>query len=43
MSSVTTMLSAHLLDSRLGLVLPYLAFGIPYQIFVLYGFFRGVP
>lgn len=39
----TTMLTAHLLDSRLGLVLPYLAFGIPYQIFVLYGFFRSVP
>ncbi|MCG7308867.1 carbohydrate ABC transporter permease [Brachybacterium sp. ACRRE] len=39
----STMLSAHLLDSRLGLVLPYLAFGIPYQIFVLYGFFRSVP
>lgn len=39
----STMLSTHLLDSRLGLVLPYLAFGIPYQIFVLYGFFRSVP
>ncbi|NHI15762.1 carbohydrate ABC transporter permease [Microbacterium excoecariae] len=39
----STMLELDLLDSRLGLVLPYLAFGIPYQIFVLYGFFRGVP
>lgn len=39
----TTMLSLDLLDSRIGLVLPYLAFGIPYQIFVLYGFFRSIP
>ena len=38
-----TMLSLDLLDSRFGLILPYLAFGIPYQIFVLYGFFRGIP
>ncbi|MEU6249627.1 carbohydrate ABC transporter permease [Glycomyces sp. NPDC047010] len=38
-----TMLGLGLLDSRLGLILPYLAFGIPYQIFVMYGFFRGVP
>lgn len=38
-----TMLSLDLLDSRAGLVLPYLAFGIPYQVFVLYGFFRAVP
>ncbi|WP_448059726.1 carbohydrate ABC transporter permease [Cellulomonas hominis] len=39
----STMLSLDLLDSRMGLVLPYLAFGIPYQIFVLYGFFRAIP
>jgi raffinose/stachyose/melibiose transport system permease protein len=39
----TTMLSLDLLDSRIGLILPYLAFGIPYQIFVLYGFFRAIP
>lgn len=38
-----TMLDLDLLDSRFGLILPYLAFGIPYQIFVLYGFFRGIP
>jgi raffinose/stachyose/melibiose transport system permease protein len=38
-----TMLGLDLLDSKLGLILPYLAFGIPYQIFVLYGFFRGIP
>lgn len=39
----TTMLSLGLLDSRPGLVLPYLAFGIPYAVFVLYGFFRSIP
>lgn len=38
-----TMLSLDLLDSKIGLVLPYLAFGIPYQIFVLYGFFSSIP
>ncbi|CAH0140225.1 carbohydrate ABC transporter permease [Microbacterium sp. Bi128] len=38
-----TMLDLGLLDSLYGLILPYLAFGIPYQIFVLYGFFRGIP
>lgn len=39
----STMLSLGLLDSRAGLILPYLAFGIPYQVFVLYGFFRQIP
>ncbi|MFB7883612.1 carbohydrate ABC transporter permease [Microbacterium sp. NPDC056057] len=39
----STMLNLGLLDSLYGLILPYLAFGIPYQIFVLYGFFRGIP
>ncbi|TXR55769.1 carbohydrate ABC transporter permease [Quadrisphaera setariae] len=39
----TTMLSLDLLDTKLGLILPYLAFGIPYQIFMLYGFFRAIP
>ncbi|WP_369051904.1 carbohydrate ABC transporter permease [Kineococcus terrestris] len=38
-----TMLTLDLLNSRAGLVLPYLAFGIPYQIFMLYGFFRAIP
>ncbi|WP_432545548.1 carbohydrate ABC transporter permease [Kineococcus sp. SYSU DK004] len=38
-----TMLSLDLLNSRAGLLLPYLAFGIPYQIFMLYGFFRAIP
>lgn len=39
----TTMLELGLLDSLPGLVLPYLAFGIPYAVFVLYGFFRAIP
>lgn len=39
----STMLGLGLLDSRAGLLLPYLAFGIPYQVFVLYGFFRSIP
>lgn len=38
-----TMLDLGILDSLYGLILPYLAFGIPYQIFVMYGFFRGIP
>ncbi len=37
------MLKLNLLDSRVGLILPYLAFGIPYQIFMLYGVFRSIP
>ena len=32
-----------LIDSYVGLILPYLAFGIPYQVFILYSFFRSVP
>lgn len=39
----STMLELGLLDSRWGLLLPYTAFGIPYQVFVLYGFFRAIP
>ncbi|RYV51177.1 carbohydrate ABC transporter permease [Pengzhenrongella frigida] len=38
-----TMLRLDLLDSRAGLILPYLAFGIPYQVFMLYGFFKAIP
>jgi raffinose/stachyose/melibiose transport system permease protein len=38
-----TMLKLGLLDSRMGLILPYLAFGVPYQVFMLYGFFRAIP
>ena len=42
-SLFSTMLSLDLLDSLWGLMLPYLAFGIPYQVFMLYGFFRAIP
>ena len=38
-----TILALDLLHSLVGLLLPYLAFGVPYQIFVLYGFFRAIP
>ncbi|WP_220458015.1 carbohydrate ABC transporter permease [Actinotalea sp. JY-7876] len=38
-----TMLELGALDSLPGLMLPYLAFGIPYAVFVLYGFFRAIP
>ncbi|MFV0458625.1 MAG: carbohydrate ABC transporter permease [Actinomycetales bacterium] len=38
------MMSAlHMLDSTVWIILPYLAFGIPYQIFFLYGFFVALP
>lgn len=33
----------NLLNTRLGLTLPYLAFGIPMQTFMFYNFFRSVP
>lgn len=32
-----------LLDSRLGLISVYVAFGLPFAVFVLAGFFRGLP
>ncbi len=32
-----------LLNTKLGVILPYIAFGIPYQVFILYGFFRAIP
>ena len=32
-----------LLDSRLGLVLVYAANGLPFAVFILAGFFRGLP
>jgi raffinose/stachyose/melibiose transport system permease protein len=35
--------SMGLVNTYVGLILPYLAFGIPYQIFILHSFFRGVP
>lgn len=33
----------NLLSTNLGLILPYIAFGLPYQTFILYGFFRQIP
>lgn len=32
-----------LINTYVGVILPYLAFGVPYQVFILYGFFRAVP
>jgi raffinose/stachyose/melibiose transport system permease protein len=32
-----------LIDTYPGVILPYLAFGVPYQVFILHGFFRAVP
>jgi raffinose/stachyose/melibiose transport system permease protein len=32
-----------LLNTYAGAILPYLAFGIPYQVFILNGFFKQVP
>ncbi|HML20906.1 MAG TPA: carbohydrate ABC transporter permease [Aggregatilinea sp.] len=36
-------LSLGLLNTRVGVILPYIAFGIPYQVFMLYGFFVAIP
>lgn len=33
----------HLIDTYPGVILPYLAFGVPYQVFILQSFFRGIP
>jgi N-acetylglucosamine transport system permease protein len=35
--------SMHLLDSLQGLFLVYLAFGFPFSVFILTGFFRSLP
>lgn len=32
-----------LLNSYIGVILPYLAFGIPYQVFILHSFFKTMP
>lgn len=32
-----------LINTYPGIILPYLAFGIPYQVFILHGFFSAVP
>lgn len=37
------MKSFHLLNSRLGLLLVYVAFGVPFAIFILVGFFKSLP
>jgi len=36
-------LSMGLLNKYLGILLPYIAFGVPYQVFILRGFFRSLP
>jgi raffinose/stachyose/melibiose transport system permease protein len=33
----------HLIDTYPGVILPYIVFGVPYQVFILHGFFRGIP
>lgn len=32
-----------LINTKIGVILPYLAFGVPYQVFVLNGFFKDLP
>ena len=32
-----------LINTKIGAILPYLAFGVPYQVFILHGFFSEVP
>lgn len=32
-----------LLNTYVGVILPYLAFGVPYQVYVLHGFFKEMP
>lgn len=32
-----------LLNTHVGVILPYIAFGVPFQVFILYGFFRAIP
>ena len=39
----TMLRSMHLTDNLWGLLLPYLAFGIPFEVLVLTSFFRRVP
>ncbi len=35
--------SLNLLNNYLGLIIPYIAFGVPYQVFLLSGFFKDIP
>jgi len=32
-----------LINTYIGIILPYIAFGVPYQVFILHGFFSEVP
>ncbi|MET0716318.1 MAG: carbohydrate ABC transporter permease, partial [Mycetocola sp.] len=32
-----------LLSTHIGVILPYIGFGLPYTTFILYGFFRSIP
>jgi raffinose/stachyose/melibiose transport system permease protein len=32
-----------LINTKVGVILPYLAFGVPYQVFILHGFFSEIP
>lgn len=41
--NLRTLKSLNLLNSILVLYPPYIAFGIPFQVLVLRGFFRGIP
>jgi raffinose/stachyose/melibiose transport system permease protein len=36
-------LSMGLLNKYVGILLPYIAFGVPYQIFIMRGFFKNIP
>ena len=36
-------LNLGLLNQYLGILFPYIAFGVPYQIFILRGFFASIP
>lgn len=39
----TVVNSFGLIDTYVGVILPYLAFGVPFQVFILHGFFSAVP
>ncbi|WP_321790584.1 carbohydrate ABC transporter permease [Burkholderia pyrrocinia] len=32
-----------LINTYVGVILPYIAFGVPYQVFILHGYFREIP
>jgi raffinose/stachyose/melibiose transport system permease protein len=36
-------LNTGLLNTYIGIILPYIAFGVPYQVFLLRGFFHNIP